>query len=61
MKEFAIIVSTTTFEIGDKLCHINNYNNGWISFLIATQGDVEEYSGKNGIYLKLIQTNPDIK
>lgn len=60
-KEFGIIISCTTFQKGDKICHINNYNHGFILFFTATDTDVKEYSGKNGTYLKLIQTNPDIK
>jgi hypothetical protein len=57
MKEFGIIVEVTEFEEGDIICHINNWKSGIPMFFKATDYDVEKYSGKNGVYLKLIQTS----
>jgi len=57
MKEFGIIVQTKEFEEGDIICHINNWNIGIPMFGKATDNDVEKYSGKNGVYLKIIQTS----
>lgn len=39
------------FKEGDYICHSNNYQIFPIWFN-ATDTDVENYSGKNGIYIK---------
>tara|TARA_R110000823_G_scaffold214021_1_gene343852 strand:- start:56258 stop:56590 length:333 start_codon:yes stop_codon:yes gene_type:complete len=45
------IIKTETFKIGDNICHIKNFMVGLPLFFKATDYDVKEYSGKNGIYL----------
>lgn len=57
MKEFGIIVQTEEFSEGDCICHINNWEAGLMFFFPASDYDVKNYSGKNGLYLKLIQTS----
>jgi len=57
MKEFGIIIQTTKFEKNDIICHMNNWKCGFPMFSKATDYDVKNYSGKNGLYLKLIQTS----
>lgn len=44
------ITKSKTFKVGDKICHENNFNHGMKYFFIATEYDVENYSGKNGWY-----------
>lgn len=47
-------IKTKTFKKGDKILHINNFNNGIETFIEANNDDVKSFSGKNGYYLKLI-------
>lgn len=48
---------TTIFKIGDEICHWNNFKQGLLLFFIATDSDVENYSGKNGTYYRKINEN----
>lgn len=59
-KKFGIIVQTTIFKVGDIICHINNWNDGYPLFFKANNYDVENYSNKGKIYLQLIQNSPNI-
>jgi hypothetical protein len=36
----------TEFEVGDVVCHIDNYKNGLIYFFTATAYCVKHYSGR---------------
>ena len=47
-------IKTKTFKKGDKILHMNNFNNGIETFIEANGDDVKDFSGKNGYYLKLI-------
>lgn len=47
-----------TFEVGQLICHKNAFDLGLITFFKATQYDVDEYSGKNGLYAVMIPSSP---
>lgn len=54
-QEGNIVVTTTIFQEGDRICHINNYKEGSMyGFFEATDYDVENYSGQNGDYIKIV-------
>jgi hypothetical protein len=48
-----IKVRCKKFKEGDCICHANNYKAGLPLFFMATEDDVDSYSGKNGWYYKL--------
>jgi len=47
-------VKTKTFKVGDKILHMNNFDNGVESFVEANNDDLNDFSGKNGYYLRLM-------
>lgn len=58
MKEIAKLVECTEFEVGDVICHKNNFlpELGLMIFFKATDYDVKNYSGKKQVYIKLIKS-----
>lgn len=45
------LIQSEYFEVGDEICHYNNFKAGLHFFFTATEDDEETYSGKNGTYL----------
>lgn len=47
-------IATKTFNEGDKILHMDNFDKGVEIFIKASRDDVKYFSGRNGYYLKLI-------
>jgi len=50
------IVLCRKFKIGDLICHKHNLDRGFVFFSIATDYDVDNYSGRNGYYYRMTKT-----
>lgn len=46
---------TDTFEKGNMICHSNNLLMNFPVFVEASQEEVDNYSGKNGIYYRIVK------
>lgn len=45
------VIMSSIFLEGDEIMHVNNYLKGLSIWFIATQEDVDNYSGNNGNYI----------
>lgn len=52
--QFGEMILVDSFDEGDIICHENNWNGGLPLFGKASNYDVENYSGRDERYIKLV-------
>lgn len=53
-KQIGKIFEVSEFEVGDLIIHRHCFDHSMTVPFTATKSDVEEYSGKNGLYVKFV-------